>query len=181
MKYEVLLLQMVVKKYKIALYVAGSILYKLVQNFFNGVKNNIPQIMLKLSAKEVSTIHSARNDISSVFLATAHVEVYDKDKNKHTLRALLDNGAESSFITEEACNRLQIQREKANLFHVFLPKCEVQIHSASSGFSINIMCFVLPKITGTLPKYKMDISRLNIPNGLQLADAWFAEPQNINI
>nr|CAI5828861.1 unnamed protein product [Callosobruchus analis] len=142
-----------------------------------------------VAERKVSTIHSARNDISSVFLATAHVEVYDKDKNKHTLRALLDNGAESSFITEEACNRLQIQREKANLFvnginnaqSCISSKCEVQIHSASSGFSINIMCFVLPKITGTLPKYKMDISRLNIPNGLQLADAWFAEPQNINI
>nr|CAI5859571.1 unnamed protein product [Callosobruchus analis] len=142
-----------------------------------------------VAERKVSTIHSARNDISSVFLATAHVEVYDKDKNKHTLRALLDNGAESSFITEEACNRLQIQRDKANLFvnginnaqSCISSKCEVQIHSASSGFSINIVCFVLPKITGTLPKYKMDISRLNIPNGLQLADPWFAEPQNIDI
>nr|CAI5834359.1 unnamed protein product [Callosobruchus analis] len=142
-----------------------------------------------VAERKVSTIHSARNDISSVFLATAHVEVFDKDKNKHTLRALLDNGAESSFITEEACNRLQIQREKANLFvnginnaqSCISSKCEVQIHSASSGFSINIVCFVLPKITGTLPKYKMDISRLNIPNGLQLADPWFAEPQNIDI
>nr|CAH7712888.1 unnamed protein product [Callosobruchus chinensis] len=138
---------------------------------------------------EVSAVHSASSSVSNVLLPTVCVGVYDKDKNKHTVRVLLDSGAQSSFMTEELCNRLKIHKEKVSSVVNGISdsqmnvayRTEVNIFSSSNNFDINLTCFVLPKITSVLPKHKIDVSQLNIPDIIKLADPCFSEPQKIDM
>ncbi|KAJ8971173.1 hypothetical protein NQ317_013368, partial [Molorchus minor] len=65
-----------------------------------------------------SSVNSARSDVGNVLLSTAHVEIYDRYKNKHIIRALLDNGSQSSFITSDTCKRLGIPKRKRCLFEL---------------------------------------------------------------
>nr|CAH7750757.1 unnamed protein product [Callosobruchus chinensis] len=60
-------------------------------------------------------------------------------------------------------------------------RTEVNIFSSSNNFDINLTCFVLPKITSVLPKHKIDVSQLNIPDIIKLADPCFSEPQKIDM
>nr|CAH7764605.1 unnamed protein product [Callosobruchus chinensis] len=141
------------------------------------------------SGSEVSAVHSASSSVSNVLLPTVCVGVYDKDKNKHTVRVLLDSGAQSSFMTEELCNRLKIHKEKVSFVVNGISdsqmnvadRTEVNIFSSSNNFDINLTCFVLPKITSVLPKHKIDVSQLNIPDIIKLADPCFSEPQKIDM
>ncbi|XP_066261289.1 uncharacterized protein [Euwallacea similis] len=133
--------------------------------------------------------NSANCDISEVLLSTAHVYILDRFNNKHTIRVILDSGSQSSFITERACDKLQLFKEKFrvslnginNSFSTINYKCNTQIFSKSNEFSIKVSCFVIPKITGPLPAAPININHLKIPINCKLADPEFFKPQEIDM
>lgn len=49
-------------------------------------------------------------------------------------------------------------------------KSNVNVHLRFNKFSSNVSCFILSKITDVLPKCKLNVSRLTIPDKLKLVD-----------
>lgn len=69
-----------------------------------------PSLSFKVSVnKEVLQLPS------SVLLATAHALVYTDSGRKICLRALIDTGSETTFITEQATQTLHAKRNKIHL------------------------------------------------------------------
>nr|CAI5825842.1 unnamed protein product [Callosobruchus analis] len=100
---------------------------------------------------EVATVHSACSEVSDVLLSTAHIGVIGRNGKRYTLRALLDSGAQSSFITESACNLLGIVKERVNesvkgingVYSNIMYKCNVDVFSINSDFTKTLYYFVV--------------------------------------
>lgn len=155
------------------------------QNISN---QNISNMSLP-SNGNVTSNNSASCEISNVLLSTAQVDILDQNGKKQTIRIILDSGSQSSFITEQAVNRLGLNQEKVNFSlngingsysHIGY-KCKTNVFSKTNGFSVTMCCFVIPKITGILPISKIDISKLKIPEKYKLADPTFFQPQQVDM
>lgn len=133
------------------------------------------------------TLATAQNAI----LSTAKVQVRSKRDSVQflTARALLDCGSQSSFITSNLCEKLKLNKTKFQLAVSGINdklsfanyKCDLNIRSTNSSFSLDLSCFVLDKITTDIPGTPIDIKDLNIPVNLSLADPEFHIPQPIDI
>nr|CAI5842936.1 unnamed protein product [Callosobruchus analis] len=138
---------------------------------------------------EVSSINTANTEDSDVLLSTACIDVFDINGKEHTIRILPDSGSQSSFVTDRLCNLLGVSKKSTNLQENgigntqanVIVKCSIDVHSKYNTSSYNVPCFVVNKITSILPKYKLNISHLNIPNHIKLADLRFNEPQNVDM
>jgi hypothetical protein len=62
-----------------------------------------------------SPTHHVQTHDKNIVLSTAIVQVTDKNGNKHQLRALLDSGSQSNFLTENAAQKLGCHLNKLNL------------------------------------------------------------------
>nr|CAI5842858.1 unnamed protein product [Callosobruchus analis] len=138
---------------------------------------------------EVSSANTANTEVRDVLLSTACIDVFDINGKEHTIRILLDSASQSSFVTDRLCNLLRVSKKSTNLqvngigntqANVIF-KCSIDVHSKYNTSSYNVPCFVVDKITSILPKYKLNISHLNIPNHIKLADPRFNEPQNVDM
>ncbi|XP_053691478.1 uncharacterized protein LOC128739993 [Sabethes cyaneus] len=65
-----------------------------------------------LAATNISVSNSAMQLTSQVLLATAVILVEDDEGNQIPVRALLDSGSESNFISEHLSQRLKVDRQK---------------------------------------------------------------------
>ncbi|KAH1021671.1 hypothetical protein HUJ04_011159, partial [Dendroctonus ponderosae] len=92
---------------------------------------------------------------SRVLLSTAIVDVLDSDGNMHSCRVMLDSGSESSFITEQMFNKLNL--------------C-----TTSTNISVSGICLVTSKVA-------LDTSGLKIPPNVILADPSIDQPNSIDI
>ncbi|KAH1028378.1 hypothetical protein HUJ05_001735, partial [Dendroctonus ponderosae] len=90
-----------------------------------------------------------------VLLSTAIVDVLDSDGNMHSCRVMLDSGSESSFITEQMFNKLNL--------------C-----TTSTNISVSGICLVTSKVA-------LDTSGLKIPPNVILADPSIDQPNSIDI
>ncbi|KAF2890887.1 hypothetical protein ILUMI_15286, partial [Ignelater luminosus] len=132
---------------------------------------------------------SACTSETHVLLSTAYVQILDKHHSPHTIRALLDSGSQSSYITQDLCQKLQLTTSKEIIAALGLnntisnidSKCEVSIQSLHNNFSASVPCFVVPQITGNLPNIVLNISELNIPKNIKLTDPSFFKPQKIDM
>lgn len=127
---------------------------------------------------------------SQVLLGTAVVQVIDpKTKNTYLARALLDAGSQSSFITANLKNRMNLTTQNTsfsvtgiNNAPVHLSNsCEVIIQSLIGPFVTHLKCLVMPKITGHLPNIPVDISRFILPANIKLADPNFSQPSEVDL
>lgn len=59
--------------------------------------------------------HSASAASSRVLLSTALVDISDVHGNTHLCRVMLDSGSESSFITQNLCEKLGLKRFSTNI------------------------------------------------------------------
>lgn len=127
--------------------------------------------------------------IETVLLSTACVLVHDRHNNSHLIRAILDSGSQTSFITESVRRRLNLPSSNTNL-SVFgisnniskvREKCEVSINSQYSSFSAKLTCYILPEITSNMPNSKICTSFLKIPPHVKLADPNFYDPGPIEM
>ena len=126
-----------------------------------------------------------------VLLCTAQVQVMNTKTNKTYLaRALLDTGSQISFITEKLKDKLGLQVKQMNGLNIsginsinckVTEQCSVRVKSQVGLFSIQVNCFILPKITGYLPNVPVHIEGLGLPENISLADPSFYEPHEIDI
>lgn len=127
--------------------------------------------------------------ISSVLLATALIGVRTKYGEMITLRALLDQGSQSAFITEQAVQTLKIKRESINAIvagiggkrHVAKHAIEISLFPRfQSEFSINTYAIIMPKLT-QVSSFDYDENDFNFINNLTLADPSFLKESDIDI
>ncbi|CAK1584061.1 unnamed protein product [Parnassius mnemosyne] len=128
------------------------------------------------------------NNKSQVLLATALVKAETKNGSFMTLRSLLDQGSQASFITESAVQLLGLKKEtsksvifgvgsECNSKHVVHIKLQ-SIHDPT--FNIKVSAHVLTKLTTFLPERQVDIQLYYMPK-MRLADPNFNVPNKIDL
>ena len=130
---------------------------------------------------------SGSND--HVILATAIVKVKNNCGEYCFARALLDSGSQLNLMTEDFANKINIDRERCNLELSGVGKTNIKVRSKVNAsvksrvneYEVMADCWVLKSITSSQPGRKIDVSDLNIPNNLDLADPLFFRPQKIDL
>ncbi|XP_045535019.1 uncharacterized protein LOC123721194 [Papilio machaon] len=126
---------------------------------------------------------------NQALLSTALVKVTHKGKTVK-MRALLDCGSQSSFISDRAQRKIGSHRTRdhhrnvsglGNTILNITEHCTVQLHSLNTTFSAAIKCFVIPQITDNLPHATVHTKDLGIPDNIHLADPMFYQPAEIDI
>ncbi|XP_031334918.1 uncharacterized protein LOC116164833 [Photinus pyralis] len=126
---------------------------------------------------------------AQVLLPTASVKVFGSCGKVRTAKVLLDSGSQSCFITSDLCKKLKIQTSKIDMTIIGISesespvqmKCDVQIQSHYNSSELKLSCLVIDKITSSLPSHNINLSNINIPQNLKLADPAFHKPGNIEI
>jgi hypothetical protein len=133
--------------------------------------------------------HSMRSQSSIILLSTAIVLIEDRNNKSHKCRALLDAGSMNSYITSSFSKKLRLQQKAVNITVGGIGQIstnikqavQVNIKSQYNKFSANLSCFVLEKITENLPLVTINMSAINIPKELQLADPKFLETAPVDL
>ncbi|XP_023221566.1 uncharacterized protein LOC111623278 [Centruroides sculpturatus] len=119
------------------------------------------------TSEVIITHHASETQQKTVLLATAVVNVIDSFGTKHKARLLLDNGSQSSFVSEAFVQRTRLSQETGKLRVIGLGQTDsgvtkgivkLQLQSIYDQFSLQINAFVLPKLTSILPAVKVNIS-----------------------
>lgn len=120
---------------------------------------------------------SVTNKYSQVLLSTALIKIKGNGKII-TARALLDSGSQSNFLSQNICNKLNLNKVQINhavkgvgetLTNIQY-KVNLNVESYFNNFVANIDCLVIPKITENLPLMSFNKNMLKIPQNLELAD-----------
>lgn len=134
-------------------------------------------------------LHSRNVQTNQVLLSTVLINVFDKNSKAHAARALLDAGSQSSFLTESFCDKLKLNKMSTNITINSLNetesrcknKCNLRIQSRLNSFTTEIMCLLVPQITGLLPNFEIDMGNLEIPENIKLSDPSFNVPGHIDM
>lgn len=136
-------------------------------------------------------VHKAEISTTQVLLATAMVKVKDKDGRKHTLRALVDQGSQASFITTSAAQRLGLKRLKVcstitgvdpDVAMTSKEMVEFELFSTHTENAVTqVKAHVLKSLASILPRDEVRISFGSEINKLQLADPTFTTPSGIDL
>ncbi|XP_028159736.1 uncharacterized protein LOC114352350, partial [Ostrinia furnacalis] len=126
-----------------------------------------------------------------VILATAEIKVESRNSDTYTLRALIDQGSQGSFISEAAAQLLNLDRTPVigkisgiSNSSVVTTKSMVKltIHSTkceTSTFEVN--AYVLKKLTSLLPSREFPQDTWPSHMQLDLADPNFHKPGSIDV
>lgn len=131
---------------------------------------------------------SPKGKFKHVFHSTAKIFVEDAHKIQQPCRVLLDNGSQSSFITESFARRLKLPRKDVllringlNLEPISVRhSVQIKVKSRINNYTKSIDCLVVPSITEDIPDRKIESPAFNFPNK-QLADSEFNVPSKIDI
>lgn len=126
---------------------------------------------------------------SEVILSTAIVEVVGPTGKIMTCRALLDNGSQSCFATERVCQQLGLSKSRNDQQIVGLSNSQVNskgkttalVRSRVTDYQVNLNFIIVSKITGDLPRERVNLRQINIPKHVTLADPTFQSPGPIDI
>lgn len=126
---------------------------------------------------------------SEVLLSTAEVLVVDNTGATHKVRALLDSGSQSSFISSKLVNKLNLETSEVNMsimgINTSITKAnkvvKICIKSKFNEFSVQLKFIVLNKITNNLPMIAINKNKLKIPTNINLADTNFHIPAKIDM
>lgn len=127
-----------------------------------------------------------------VLLCTAQVDVFDPILKKYiSVKALLDNGSQSSFVSQHLQEKINLRVSENNSpikicginnnISTASQQCNLKIKSRVNSFSINVPCHVIPQITTNLPSVELNTSTLDLPLHIELADPSFFSPSKIDI
>lgn len=146
------------------------------------------------TSNAASVVQFAENNRNKyqILLSTALVEVMNPStKDKLKIRAMLDCGSQSTFITKSLKDKLSLKSNKIGSLKVIgignictnnvLELCNVQLNSINSDFSAKLSCLVLEEITGELPKSPINLNIMSLPKNLLLADPNFHQPAPIDM
>lgn len=156
----------------------------------NTTENSLPQPSVDVtpSGSPASVTMSATSS-GQALLSTALVTV-KYNNNTYTLRALLDSGSQTSFISAKAQRELGLQTQNnsyqcvsgiGNTILNVTYHCNLKLHSICTSFNVQVKCFVLPHITDNLPHVAVRVQDLGIPSYVQLADPNFYKPSDIDL
>ncbi|XP_045455426.1 uncharacterized protein LOC123665124 [Melitaea cinxia] len=145
-----------------------------------------PSQSVALSSSEV---HSNSHQTSTVLLSTALVKVLDINGKPYAARILLDNGSTNNFITLNFAGKLRLNTISAetkvsginNQLHNSSRSCSLTLESYFSDYRVKIDCIILPTITTLIPSTYVNLSNIQIPSGVALADPSFHIPSVIDI
>lgn len=139
--------------------------------------------------RSISAIAMTVQSDSSVLLATALVGVFGKNGNLIVLRALLDQGSQCAFISENAAQTLGLTRESITAeiagigATVQTAKWAINLTIVprfESSFHVHTYAVILPKLTRTA-KNDFNISEFAFLPNLTLADPSFMQASEIDI
>jgi hypothetical protein len=138
---------------------------------------------------DVNVLNSSTTLPINVILSTALVQVQDKAGNFTQLRALLDSGSQSNFITESALKMLNLPSYDTNITlsgvnnsHSKVNKSTTLIFKSNfNKFQVSVKCLVLPKITQNIPASPLVYDTFKIPSNIKLADPTFNKPGPIDL
>ncbi|XP_014216534.1 uncharacterized protein LOC106645234 [Copidosoma floridanum] len=104
--------------------------------------------------------------------------------------SLIDQGSELSNILEDAVKRLQLTRTKSNICILgiggnvvskALGKVELRLFSLYSDSSVDVVLYILPRVTAPLPSFQCKTRSWLHMEFLELADPHFYLPRDIDL
>lgn len=133
--------------------------------------------------------HGVHSMLPDVILSTAIIYVFDKMGYRHKCRALLDNASQSHIISNELCQRLNLQRTKTNIEITgidmsttkSLHRTKIQIHSRINDNKFDLDCVITDNVTKNLPLTAINRKNLKLPQHIQLADPAFDQPSKVDM
>lgn len=125
-----------------------------------------------------------------ILLATANVTLVAANGKRIQAKALLDNGSQTSFISQELFKKLNYNCYAKNThisgisnnstFSNYM--VDVVLYSQTeSNRNFKVSCAILNKITCQLPQVAINKSSLHIPQNINLADSLFHSPSKIDL
>lgn len=126
----------------------------------------------------------------TVLLATAVVRIIDRAGREHTVRALLDSGSQSSFITEKCRQRLGLSRTKTDVAVYGVGRTALDACGGSNCVilarndpspKIQVDVLILPKITDNMPTAGIHRKSWSHTSNLYLADPEFGVSRRIDL
>ncbi|GFW45459.1 DUF1758 domain-containing protein [Trichonephila clavipes] len=129
-----------------------------------------------------------KNKTRTVLLSSVQCFLRDKYGLLHDVRALLDVGSQSHFITKDCADRLQLKNEKINLLVSCLNESTMTINGGVTtsifngdlSFKKELNLLVVRRITDLTPSQIINVS-LDMPNEIKLADYKFNIPGKIDV
>lgn len=139
-----------------------------------------------------STCSAVSSNEKQVLLATALVKVLSKHGGFITVRALLDNGSQTSFITENLAQKIQgkFVKNPVQIMGISTQvtqsqkSIELEFHSAlNTEVKFATSCVILNRLTCNLPIVTLNVNQLQIPEYIrvELADPMFFESQPVDL
>ncbi|XP_073960059.1 uncharacterized protein [Choristoneura fumiferana] len=162
--------------------------HKNLETMTTTLTNNAQSV--NLMTQQSATVNNACAVVQPkpIILSTAQIKVFDSQNNAHILRALLDSGSQSNFITQRAAEILNLQTQKIKFevlgFNENMTTINQQAHvtimSRDESYSTRLSCFVVPNIC-SVPNYSIPQNTFNIPQRFQLADEYFIKGGAIDL
>lgn len=118
---------------------------------------------------------------SFVILSTALVYVHGPKNRRLSCRVLLDSASQSNFVTRKLVDKLNLPVKKIDMPVAGINQIKtnisqqvnIEISSMHNNFKTKLSFLVISSITDLTPQNSFNISNLNIPNELALADPDF--------
>ncbi|XP_029174769.1 uncharacterized protein LOC114943355 [Nylanderia fulva] len=135
----------------------------------------------------MTQVSSAWN--AHVLLSTAIVYIIDATGTRQSCRVLLDSGSQANFITRDCVKRLNLKPSTGSVRITGINGMtsdaneivKVKLHSRLSGFCASLECVLTNRITDRIPTAPINRERIQIPNGIKLADPEFHKCSDIDI
>lgn len=129
------------------------------------------------------------NTSKVVILSTALVKVSDAEGNLHDARVLLDNGSTANFVSEDFCRKQRIHTYPIksqvkginNQSSACSHGCTILLKSGHSDFEIELDCYVISKVSSSIPNTLIHTENICLPSNIVLADPNFYTPSSIDI
>ncbi|GFW04255.1 DUF1758 domain-containing protein [Trichonephila clavipes] len=124
-----------------------------------------------------------------VLLNTFMIFVKSADGYRIKLRGLLDNASTICVMREDIARKLGFKFRSANqsitgingITQSSKYSSNIEVSNRDYTFARNVQFSLLPKITDAIPVSKLNISDLNIPASIELADSNFHMPGQIDV
>ncbi|KAJ8962073.1 hypothetical protein NQ318_018022 [Aromia moschata] len=115
----------------------------------------------------VPTVNALASSLSRqvALLSTALVDVHDSQGHPHTLRVLIDNGSEASFITIKAARNLNLKRQhdkiqiqgigaNSSIFSSGSIHCKISPHGSCQP-AIHLEAHIIPHVASVIPSQSL--------------------------
>lgn len=122
-------------------------------------------------------------------MTTAVIQVYDRHKNLHKCRVLLDTCSTANFISEVFAKKLRLNKQKCSVpvgalnslyttskFHLSLT-----FKSTYTEYKKSLEFLTIDKIADLIPPEMIPKENIKIPFGIKLADPEFYKPASVEI